>query len=154
MPWWLVYKVNSNHWTQTFDLAVFCRKFNSSRRINGYLCTSQIEASTSSPRAYPGYWTPFPAREGGHLITTHRGWIIWSPRVRNLIASPIFKLPVVLIPRGLINHGGDHGDKLWWIQRKRLWIRGGLVENQRLTQALLRIIIKSLLIWHKNLATL
>ena len=26
------------------------------------------------PRAYPGHLTPFLAREGGNLITTHRGW--------------------------------------------------------------------------------
>ena len=41
------------------------------------LCTSQIEASTSPPpwpEVYPGHLTPFPAREGGNLITTHRGW--------------------------------------------------------------------------------
>ena len=41
------------------------------------------------PWAYPGHLTSFPAREGGnlmnlvfpgagHLITTHRGWGIWS----------------------------------------------------------------------------
>ena len=36
------------------------------------LCTSQIEASTS-PRSYPRHLTPFPARKGGHLITTHKG---------------------------------------------------------------------------------
>ena len=43
-----------------------------------YLCTSQIEASTSPHWAYPGHLTPFLARVGGHLITTHRGWWIWS----------------------------------------------------------------------------
>ena len=32
------------------------------------------------PRAYPGHLMPFLAREGGNLITTHRG-------VGNLIAS-------------------------------------------------------------------
>ena len=38
------------------------------------LYTNQIEASTSPPpRAYPAHLTPFPAREGGNLITTHRG---------------------------------------------------------------------------------
>ena len=41
------------------------------------LCTSQVEASTSPP----GHLTPFLAREGGNLITTHRG------RVGNLITS-------------------------------------------------------------------
>ena len=46
-------------------------------------------------------------------------------------------LRVTLIPRGLINHSGDV--KLWWIQRKRLGICGGLVENQRPTQAVFRI---------------
>ena len=42
-------------------------------QISG-LCTSQIEASTSPPWAYLRYLTPFPAWEGGNLITTHRGW--------------------------------------------------------------------------------
>ena len=36
----------------------------------------------------------------GRLITTHMGW-------GNLIASLDFMLRVVLILRGLINHGGD-----------------------------------------------
>ena len=52
------------------------------RNLNILRCvlyTSQIEASTTPPpRAYPGHLTPFPAREGGNLITTHRGWRIWS----------------------------------------------------------------------------
>ena len=30
------------------------------------------------PRAYPGHLTPFPAQEGGVLITTHGWWGIWS----------------------------------------------------------------------------
>ena len=30
------------------------------------------------PRAYPGHLMPFPAREGGNLIITHKGWGIWS----------------------------------------------------------------------------
>ena len=58
---------------------------------------------------HPGHLTPFPARGGG-----------------NLIARLDFTLSVPLIPRGLINHGGD---KLSGIQRKRLWIRSRLVEN-------------------------
>ena len=37
-------------------------------------CTSQIEALTSPPWAYPGHLTLLPAQEGGHLITTRRGW--------------------------------------------------------------------------------
>ena len=48
----------------------------------------------------------------------------------NLIAGLDFTLQVALIQRGLINHGGG----------------GGLVEYERCTQALFRIIIKSLLI--------
>ena len=50
-----------------------------------------------------------------------------------LIASLDFMLSFTLIPRGLINHGGDDEDKLWRIQRKGLRISGGLVENQRPT---------------------
>ena len=41
-----------------------------------------------------------------------------SQGVGNLIASFDFMLRAVLIPCGLINHGRDGGDKLWWIQRK------------------------------------
>ena len=48
----------------------------------------------------PGYLTPFPAQEGGDLITTHRGWGIWSLDKR---------------------------------------ICGGLVQNQRPTQAVFRL---------------
>ena len=85
-----------------------------------------------SPRAYPGHLTYFPAREGGnlmnlvfpgaeHLITTHRGWGVWS-----LLD---FMLQVALIPRGVVNHGGD---KPSCIQSERYPIRGGLAEKQRL----------------------
>ena len=62
------------------------------------------------------------------LITTHRGWGIWS------LAS--ISCYVALIPRGLINHGGD---KPWYIQSERYPIRGGGPEKQRLAQALLCI---------------
>ena len=79
-------------------------------------------------RAYPRCLTPSLAQEGGHLIT-HRGWGIW------LLAS-ISCYELHWFPHGLINHGGD---KLWWIQRKRLRIHGGVVKNQRPTQALFRI---------------
>ena len=64
----------------------------------------------------------------GHLITTHRGWGIWS-----LVSISYY---VALIPRGVINHGGD---KPWCIQSERYPIRGGLAEKQRLAQALLCI---------------
>ena len=58
----------------------------------------------------------------------------------NLIAGLDFKLHVrvALIQRALINHGGE----------------GRLVEYERSTPALFRIISKGLLIWHQNLATL
>lgn len=55
-------------------------------------------------------------------------------------------LRVALIPRVLINHDRESGDKLRRIQKKRLRTRGGLVKNQRPTQHLFRIIIKDLLI--------
>ena len=45
------------------------------------------------PGHTPGIWRLFPAREGGHLITTHRG-------LGNLIASLDVMLRVSLIPRG------------------------------------------------------
>ena len=84
----------------------------------------------------PGPLTSFAVREGGnlmnlvfpgtgHLITTHRGWGIWS------LAS--ISCYVALIPRGVINHGGDTP---WCIQSERYPIRGGLAEKQRVAQAL------------------
>ena len=77
------------------------------------------------PRAYLGHLTPFLAREGGHLITSHRGWGIWSLTLILRYESRWFP--------------GDGGDKLRWIQRKRLRIRDRVVENQRPTQALFHI---------------
>ena len=60
------------------------------------LCTSQIEASTSPlPQAYPGHLMAFLAQEGGNLITTHKGWGIWS-----LASMSCYE----------INHGRDSGD--------------------------------------------
>ena len=102
------------------------KRFIPSIGITLKLCISQIEASTSPPLlAYPGHWTLFLAREGGDLITTHREWGIWS-----LASMSCYE----------INHGGDGGDvELWRIQRKRFRIWGGLVENQRSTQAVFRI---------------
>ena len=58
-----------------------------------------------------------------------------GPRRGSMDQGSIF--PILL---GLINHGGDGGDvKLWWIQRKRLRTCGGLIENQRPTEAVFRI---------------
>ena len=42
----------------------------------------------------PGHFTGFAAREGEHLITTHRGW-------RDLIASLDFVLRVALISQAV-----------------------------------------------------
>ena len=56
------------------------------------------------------------------------GWGIW------LLAS--ISCYIALIPRGVINHGGD---KPWCIQSKRYPIRDGLAEKQRLAQVLLCI---------------
>ena len=94
--------------------------------VTSILCTSQIEASTSPPpRGIPRHLTPFPGREGGHLITTHRRRGIWS--LASILCYESRWIP------------GDGGDKLWWIQRKTLRICGGVIENQRPTQALFRI---------------
>ena len=101
---------------------------------NSALCISQIEASTS-PRAYPGHLTSFPAREGGNLINLvfpGRAFDHYSLGVGNLTASLDFKLRVALIPRGVINHDED---KPSCIQSERYPIRGGLAEKQRLAQA-------------------
>ena len=58
------------------------------------------------PGHTPGFLTPFLAPEGGNLITTHRGWRIWS-----LASMSCYE----------INHGGDGGDvKLWWIQKEKI----------------------------------
>ena len=73
------------------------------------------------PRAYPGHLTLFLAREGGNLISTHRGWGIWL-----LASMPCYER-------------NPCGDVTLCHQRKRLRICGGLVENQRPTQALFRI---------------
>ena len=76
------------------------------------LCTSQIEASTSPP-GIPRAFDAFPCLGGRESLASmscyESRWI----------------------------HGGD--GKLWWIQRKRWRIYGGLVENQRSTQAVLSI---------------
>ena len=103
-------------------------------------CYSMYQSNWSfntPPRAYPGDLTSFAAWEGGnlmnlvfpgarHLITTHRGWGIWS------LAS--ISCYIALIPCGVINHGGD---KPWCIQSKRYPICGRLAEKQKLAQALL-----------------
>ena len=91
-------------------------------RINTNMYQSNRSFSIPPSQAYPGHLTSFLPHEGGNLITTHRGWGIWS-----LASMSCYK----------INHGRDV--KLWWIQRKRLRICGGSVENQRTTQAVLRI---------------
>ena len=100
------------------------------------LCISQIEASTSPPRACPGHLTSFPARKGGNLINLvfpGAGFDHYSLGVGNLIASLDFMLRVALIPRGVINHNED---KPSCIQSERYPIRGELAEKQRLAQAL------------------
>ena len=83
-----------------------------------YQLNRSFNIPPSPLRAYPGHLTPFLAWEGGNLITTHREWGIWS-----LASMSCYE----------INHGRDV--KLSWIQRKILHICGGLVENQRPTQA-------------------
>ena len=100
------------------------------------LYTSQIEASTSPPPplwAYPGHLTPFLDREGGNLITTHKGWGIWSLASMSCYESRWFHW----VDKSWRTDGADV--KFWWIQRKRLHICGELVENQRSTQAVFHI---------------
>ena len=97
--------------------------------------------SFNIPPPPPGHLTPFSAHGVGNLIT-----------------SLDIMLRVALIPRGLMVAGRfarcpvrpesfhpdwesirpeyEVGNKLWWIQKKRLRICGGLVENQRPAQAL------------------
>lgn len=89
------------------------------------------------------------------------------PQVGSLIASLDFKLPVTLIPSGLINHGRD---KLWWIQKENYgfavdWLKTkGLVINNNnklkfipcsfykdIQLHLHKLCSMSLLIWHQNL---
>ena len=110
-----------------FVFLVFFKALVSSNYTKEYIVMYQSNRNLNipPPRAYPGHLTPFLAWEGGSLITTHRGWGIWS-----LASMSCYEL----------NHGGDGGDvKLWWIQRKKLRICGGLLENQRPTQAVFRI---------------
>ena len=85
-------------------------------------------------RAYPGHLTRFSAREGGNLITTHRGWGIWSLASISCYESRWFHVGCSWVDKSWRRR--QRRDKLWWIQKKRLRIRGGLVENQRPTQAL------------------
>ena len=80
------------------------------------------------PRPYPGHLTSVPSREGGNLMT-----LVFLEAGH---FDHYSMLRVALIPRGVINHGGD---KPWCIQSERYPIRGGLAEKQRLAQALLCI---------------
>ena len=100
-----------------------------------YQSNRSLNIPPGIPRAFDVFCCPggrefdelsFPG--AGHLITTHRRWGIWS------LAS--ISCYVALIPRGVINHGGD---KPWCIQSERYLILGGLAEKQRLAQALLCI---------------
>ena len=58
-------------------------------RMAMYQSNRSLNIPPSPPGIYPGHLTSFPAQEGGnlmhlvfprvgHLITTHRGWGIWS----------------------------------------------------------------------------
>ena len=69
------------------------------------LCSSQIEASTSPPPGIPRAFDDFSCPGG-------REFDHYSKGVGNLITGLDIMLRVALIPRGLINHGGDGGDKL------------------------------------------
>ena len=60
----------------------------------------------------------------GHLITTHRGWGIWSLASISCYGWRWFHVT-------WSNHGGD---KPWRIQSERYPIRCGLAEKQRLAQ--------------------
>ena len=113
------------------------------RRLSQLLLMYQSNRSFKIARAYPGHLTPFPTRERGnlmnlvfpgvgHLIITHRGWGIWPLASISCYESHWFHVGWSW------NHDGDGGDKLIWIQRKRLRIHGGLVENQRPAQAMFR----------------
>ena len=83
---------------------------------------SRSTTPTGIPRAFDAFSCPV-ARAFDHH----------SSGVGNLIANLDVMLRVALIPRGLINHGGDGGDKFWWIQKNSLRIRDGLVVNKRPT---------------------
>ena len=120
--WWIRHKSLSE---RTHPTEGYKHNWKSMRRTDNVPVKLKLQ---HPPGHTPGIWRFFlPGRDG-----------IWSPLigVGNLIVSLDFMLRVALIPRGLINHGGDGGDKLWWIQKKRSRIRGGLVENQRPTQTL------------------
>ena len=64
------------------------------------------------PPGITGHLTSFPAREGGREfdeLSLPQGGAFdhYSKGVGNLIASFDFMLRAALIPRGVINHGGD-----------------------------------------------
>ena len=71
--------------------------------------------------------------ERGISLPGGRAFDHYSLGEGNLIVSLDFMLRVVLIPRGVINHGED---KPSCIQSERYPIRGGRAEKQRLAQAL------------------
>ena len=58
--------------------------------------------------------------------------------VAYFIVSLDFMLRVALIPRGVVNHDED---KPSCIQSERNLIRGGLVEKQRVAQALCKVFV-------------
>ena len=48
-------------------------------QVRGYIPVKlKLQHPLSPLWAYPGHLTPFLDREGGNLITTHKGWGIWS----------------------------------------------------------------------------
>ena len=67
--------------------------------------SSQASALLFLNSYVPGHLTPFPAQEGGYF--DHHSW-----GVRKMIPNLDFMLRGRLIPRGLINQGGDGVDKL------------------------------------------
>ena len=97
--------------------------------LNGYVpVKSKLQHPPSHiiPPAFDASSCP-----GGRAFDHH------SQEVGNLIANLDVMLRVELIPRGLINHGGD--DRIHQTlmnSKERLRIRDWLVENQRPTQAL------------------
>ena len=91
----LIHTLWMNYVTNTFLLV------SSSVRSKQLLCFVQGQAQKAEQKHTTKYFVEF----HNHsplltMITTHMGW-------GNLISSLDFMLRVVLIPRGLINHGGD-----------------------------------------------
>ena len=84
--------MSSSHYVICSEASSFSLMYQSNRSLN---------IPPSKPRTFDAFPCP-----GGRAFDYHSWGLV------NLIASLDYILRVALIPRGLVNHGGDGGDKL------------------------------------------